>query len=150
MMTDNIFHENGEFSTSSAIVIHPDLSGIPSLNKASKRRDIESMVGEICGLVEAIHLEVCAVEVFKLSSIQAGAFLGKGQREKIATLVEELAPEINQIREKLRFLDKFYIATRYPNGHLLEGELKEDDALKAKKCAEEIFDFVRKKMGSSG
>ncbi|PIS14188.1 hypothetical protein COT65_00105 [Candidatus Shapirobacteria bacterium CG09_land_8_20_14_0_10_47_13] len=70
--------------------------------------------------------------------------------ERLAKEVEELAPEINQIREKLRFLDKFYIATRYPNGHLLEGELKEDDALKAKKCAEEIFDFVRKKMGSSG
>jgi len=66
--------------------------------------------------------------------------------ERLALGIEKKEPEIKKFKGKLRFLDKFYIATRYPNSHLLEGELKEEDALQAKKYAQEIFDFVKKRI----
>lgn len=66
--------------------------------------------------------------------------------ERLALGIEKKEPMIKKFKEKLRFLDKFYIATRYANSHLLGGELKESDALKAKEYAEEIFDFVKKKL----
>lgn len=76
----------------SALIIHPDLPHKKSVS--TSRRSIDALVEEISGLAEAIELDVIAVEVFKVPQIQAGSFLGKGQREKIAALVEEFQPSI--------------------------------------------------------
>jgi len=66
--------------------------------------------------------------------------------EKLALGIEKEEPAIKKFRKKLRFLDRFYIVTRYPNSHLLEGELTQDDALKAKEYAQEVLELVKRKI----
>ena len=55
----------------------------------------------------------------------------------------------NTFLEECKFLDKFYIPTRYPEaivGSLPEGLPTKEDAEKAIKYAEEIFSFVKNKL----
>nr|MBX2834176.1 GTPase HflX [Micavibrio sp.] len=73
-----------------ALVVHPHLNSAES----SKLRHKADLIEEICGLANAIHLNIAGVESFNLPQIQAGAYLGKGQRELVATKVEELQPDI--------------------------------------------------------
>ena len=71
-----------------ALVIHPDISA------RSQSRDLEDILEEAEGLARAIDLEVVQVEALKISDIQAGAFFGKGQRENIAKLADQIDPDI--------------------------------------------------------
>jgi GTP-binding protein HflX len=57
-------------------------------------RSPQTVLEEIKGLAEAIHLDVLAAEIVKLSKVQAGAFLGKGQREEIGARIMALEPDI--------------------------------------------------------
>jgi HEPN domain-containing protein len=55
-----------------------------------------------------------------------------------------------QYKEKLEFLDKFYVPTRYPDalpGSLPEGLPNKEDAEKAVESAKEVVDFVKKALG---
>lgn len=66
----------------------------------------------------------------------------------IKTLVEgleKIVPEIKNFRKKAIILDRFYIATRYPNGDLKES-FSLADAQQAYGVAKEILDFVDKEL----
>jgi GTPase len=75
-----------------ALIIHPDVT--TASRKTSVLRHTASMVEEAEGLAHAINLHVLETKVFKLPKIQAGAFLGKGQREMVAEKVAELEPHV--------------------------------------------------------
>jgi len=70
-----------------ALIIHP-IVGV------SSSRTTEQNIDEIDGLARAIELDVINVDSFAVSRIQAGHFLGKGQRERVQALVNELEPDI--------------------------------------------------------
>ena len=70
-----------------ALIIHP-IVGV------SSSRTTEQNIDEIDGLARAIELDVINVDSFAVSRIQAGHFLGKGQRERVQALVNELDPDI--------------------------------------------------------
>lgn len=58
-------------------------------------------------------------------------------------------PEVSQFEQACRFLNQFYISTRYPDafpGSVAEGFPSKQDAQKAIEFAEEIFNFVKSKM----
>lgn len=65
-----------------ALIVHPVLT------------DKDSKAEEAIGLALAINLDVVHTEILKVAQVQAGAFLGKGQRERIGQLVEQLEPDI--------------------------------------------------------
>ncbi len=71
-----------------ALIIHPELPSRP------QSRDMEDILEEAEGLAHAIELDVAHTETLKVSAIQAGAFFGKGQREKVAGIIEETDPDI--------------------------------------------------------
>jgi GTP-binding protein HflX len=66
----------------STIIIHPIVTGQ------------STFAAEAEGLAAAINLESVHTANIKVNKIQAGAFLGKGQRERIRELIEEHEPEI--------------------------------------------------------
>lgn len=70
-----------------ALIIHP-IVGV------SSSRTTEQNIDEIDGLARAIELDVINIDSFAVSRIQAGHFLGKGQRERVQALVNELEPDI--------------------------------------------------------
>lgn len=70
-----------------ALIIHPDL-------KQQQARSLDAIIEEAEGLARAIHLETLETQILSVSRIQAGAFFGTGQREKIAALVEAEHPDI--------------------------------------------------------
>lgn len=86
-----------EFSLSEALkegqqttlIVHPEIFDRAHQNS---ERDLDLVLEETQGLARAIELEVLDVDVIKLSRIQAGTFIGKGQREKIAEKIQELEP----------------------------------------------------------
>ncbi len=69
-------------------IVHPVIS-----NKGSSR-SVEEQLLEIEGLAKAIDLDVLNTYSLNVSRIQAGHFLGKGQRENIANAVGEAEPNI--------------------------------------------------------
>lgn len=74
----------------SCFIVHPDLSLISSAHAAGKGDDLS----EIIKLAAAIELSIAGSVCVKPKSIQAGAFLGKGQREMIGEQIESLAPDV--------------------------------------------------------
>ena len=70
------------------VIIHPVIRGHQTA------RSEEQQISEIIGLSEAISLEVVECLSVPLSDIKAGHFLGKGNRDKIAEIVEEGEPDI--------------------------------------------------------
>lgn len=61
----------------------------------------------------------------------------------------DLKEEFSHLMDKIEFLDKFYIPVRYPDafpGSVPEGLPNEEDATKALEYAEEIVEFVRKRV----
>lgn len=57
--------------------------------------------------------------------------------------------ELKEMMDNIEYLDQFYIPTRYPDafpGSLPEGLPNKEDAEKALEYAEEIVDFVKKKL----
>ena len=70
------------------LIVHPVIQG------EIKSRPVEYQVEEIEGLSRAIELKVVRTDIINVSRIQAGSFLGKGQRERIAAAVEDDAPDI--------------------------------------------------------
>ena len=79
---------NGVGTGGVCFIVHPILSG------KTQSRSLEEQLEEIQGLASAIQLEVCATETLNVSRIQAGHFLGKGQRENIAAQVNACDPDI--------------------------------------------------------
>ncbi|MCB1563410.1 MAG: GTPase HflX [Alphaproteobacteria bacterium] len=73
------------------VIISPLL---PGAAKSVALRSPQAVLEEIEGLAQAIHLDVLAAETVKLSKIQAGAFLGKGQREEIGRRIKALEPDL--------------------------------------------------------
>lgn len=65
----------------------------PVVNKPTART-VEQKIEEIEGLARAIELDVVHVDSFNLDRIQAGHFLGKGQRDRIGNLAKDLEPDI--------------------------------------------------------
>lgn len=70
------------------LILHPVVAG-----KAASRAP-EEQIEEIEGLAAAINLENLETLSMNVSRIQAGSFLGKGQREKAAELIETLEPDV--------------------------------------------------------
>tara|TARA_X000001036_G_scaffold117022_1_gene110390 strand:+ start:8286 stop:9611 length:1326 start_codon:yes stop_codon:yes gene_type:complete len=87
MMADN---RGADEERETAFVIHPDVQNF----KNGDRRSVDAMVEEICSLTKAIELDIVGVETFKVARVQAGSFLGKGQREIVAQICEDLKPNI--------------------------------------------------------
>jgi GTP-binding protein HflX len=77
-----------DISPELCLIIHPVVAG------KVQSRALEDQLAEIEGLAAAINLDVVKVVSLNVSRIQAGHFLGKGQRESIAEAVEELEPDI--------------------------------------------------------
>lgn len=84
--------------------------------------------------------------------------LARGQEawgHVVARLLAELPPSVSapdELRQKARVLDNFYIPTRYPNSHAEGapfehyGPLQSEEALR---YAGEIFDFVRHRLADT-
>lgn len=70
------------------IIVHPIVAC------DTHRRSVEEQCDEIAGLALAIHLDVVDLQALKVSHIHAGHFLGKGQRERVKALVEDLEPDV--------------------------------------------------------
>ncbi len=107
-MTGSSLFENEAHSLErdTAFVIHPDvpikqkiqtqaLSGSATeRNIPHDIRDLNAVLEETEGLARAINLDVVRTEVFPVSRIRAGTFLGKGQCEMIADLASEEQPDV--------------------------------------------------------
>lgn len=64
---------------------------------------------------------------------------------------KKIKKEFLEIIEPIEFLDQFYAPVRYPDalpGSLPEGLPGKKEAEKALRCAQEIVDFVKKKIGA--
>lgn len=75
-----------------AIIVHPVRTS--AAGNHSSLRDLDASVEEASGLAEAIALDVIEILPLNVTKIQAGAFLGKGQRAKVAARVETLSPDV--------------------------------------------------------
>lgn len=65
---------------------------------------------------------------------------------KQAFIVE---PQLSSFKEEVNFLNQFYIPTRYPDiaaGSLEESLPSREEAVRAVKYAQEIFNFVKEKI----
>ncbi len=82
------FSPDDKSELESAYLLHPVLSS------KVQQRDLSSILEELDGLARAIELEVVGAKTVKVNRIQAGSFLGKGQRQDIADDVEQLEPGI--------------------------------------------------------
>ena len=76
------------FRQETCLIIHPVIAG------ERTKRSVEDMVKEIEGLSAAINLDILEIKVINVSRIQAGHFLGKGQRESVASLTQASEPDI--------------------------------------------------------
>ena len=89
-MPTNTPHETpGALAQETTFIIHPEIPGQESLE-----RDLDYVIEETQGLARAINLKVLGTHVVKVKRIQAGAFLGKGQRAEIAERIQELKPAV--------------------------------------------------------
>jgi GTP-binding protein HflX len=84
------YHE--KCSTGRAIVVCPVLPRISSSSALSRSEDDRREEAE--GLARAIFLEVVATPTPRIERISPGHFIGKGSRETIGALIEELKPDI--------------------------------------------------------
>lgn len=69
--------------------------------------------------------------------------------EAIANKLKKKEQEVLQFEEKIRYLNKFYVPTRYPDalpGSLPEGLPDRDDARQSLDFAKEIAFFITKKL----
>ncbi len=73
----------------SAYIIHPEIK-----SQGNSLRALEYVLEETQGLARAIDLEVCKTKVLNVSRIQAGSFIGKGQRDEIGEEIKELKPNV--------------------------------------------------------
>ncbi len=88
-------HNPTSGKNTTCFIVHIDTSLLHlSREKNINVRSVEQSREEISSLTKAIHLDVVKVHTFKPKRIFAGSYLGKGQREYIAELVEEYEPEI--------------------------------------------------------
>lgn len=72
--------------------------------------------------------------------------------EVIFTRLKKILPEISKFEEKIRYLNKFYVPTRYPDalpGSMPEGLPDPDEAKRATKFAKEILLFILKLLQTS-
>ncbi|MBE2191578.1 MAG: GTPase HflX [Alphaproteobacteria bacterium] len=77
------------------LIVHPVLQVFhKGDSQISSGRDSASMISEISGLAEAIHLDILDVVSCNVRKISAGHFLGKGVREDVVSLVEEFDPTV--------------------------------------------------------
>ena len=66
-----------------AFVIHPDLK-----SRSLNARGPEARLDEICGLAQAIDLNIVAQEIVKLIKVKPGSFFGKGTCERLGTVIK--------------------------------------------------------------
>ena len=81
-----------EKNRGTAYIVQPLLLARTQGKSAS--RDIDTVLEEALGLVRSLGLEVTGTKIAKVTKIQAGAFLGKGQREMVGEEIKSLLPEI--------------------------------------------------------
>jgi len=79
---------NRTTASDTCLIVHPALVNAP------RKRSVDDQINEITGLAQAICLEVVDVQRINLSKIQAGSFLGKGQRSRIGETIKNFAPDI--------------------------------------------------------
>lgn len=70
------------------VVIHPETSN------SAQNRDVFQKVEEIESLTKAIRLELSETIIAKVPRIQPGYFLGKGKREEIRDVIEQIEPSV--------------------------------------------------------
>lgn len=78
-------------------MLHPRIkSSPPSKGGAGQAHDrtIESQLEELKGLSVAIDLKIVQTEIVNVSRIQAGAFLGSGQRERLRQQIADSKAEL--------------------------------------------------------
>lgn len=71
------------------LIVHPNIQG----HKSSFRTP-EDQIEEINGLAAAISLDVIDTVSVNVARIQAGHFLGKGQRERVADICADSKPDV--------------------------------------------------------
>lgn len=82
------------------------------------------------------------------------AKLGKVPRDHSLLRLAEMSDdkELFELhKEELRFLDMFYVPTRYPDalpGSLPEGLPNEEDAEKAVVCAKKVVKFIKRRLSN--
>ena len=89
------YHHTEENET--ALIIHPVFTNVHTL----QRGDLEQAMGEACGLVEAIKLDVCKRLQVNVSRINPGHLFGKGTRENIQAAIDEHKPDIVMVNHTL-------------------------------------------------
>ena len=87
-MATRRYPQSAEVPQDTVLIIQPDVKAV------SANRELSSQIEEIESLTKAIQLKHLQTLVCNVSAIQPGAFLGKGKREEVALLVEELKPSV--------------------------------------------------------
>lgn len=87
-MSDHSIHDPDRDGLETTYIVHPEFK------MAAGDRDLDYVLEETGGLARAINLEVLQTKAVKVGRIQAGAFLGKGQRAQIAEEIEQLSPHV--------------------------------------------------------
>jgi len=80
-------------SQNTAYIVHPVV--LSALERHQRDLShVEEQLKEAVGLAHAIALDVVKTRVSKVSKVQAGHFLAKGQREMVAEDLEQLKPDV--------------------------------------------------------
>ena len=87
-MATRRYPQSAEVPQDTVLIIQPDVKAV------SANRELSSQIEEIESLTKAIQLKHLQTLVCNVSAIQPDAFLGKGKREEVALLVEELKPSV--------------------------------------------------------
>ncbi len=91
-MTNDDEHGFDKGQRETSLIVQPDFQ--KPLARLQSARDIDDVMNEAEGLVQAIDLDVLENYVAKVSKIQAGSFFSKGQREIVAEKVEAQDPDV--------------------------------------------------------
>ncbi len=89
--------ETDDYTQEDCLIVHLDLSLLSIRDNKKDRTDertLSQTQEEIEGLAQAISLKVLHTHTFKPKTVHAGSYLGKGQREIVADLVEEYQPDV--------------------------------------------------------
>ena len=84
-----------------ALIVHPVLPFKAEQGTTRGRRDLDDLVEEAEGLVNAIHMDVTSTRIAKVSRISPAQLLGKGTAEEIGRTIEEEKPTIVVVNYRL-------------------------------------------------
>ncbi len=97
-MTKTLLETPDPAHRDSCLIVHPEVYNTKS---DQTLRNLDETLQEAEGLARAINLDIIDTLTFKISRIQAGAFLGKGQRQSIKDAIADHDPDVVIVNHSL-------------------------------------------------